>query len=70
MPEQNQTIAPGLPKKPDLPPAPKSLKWMRGLAAILFLLLLGSIAVNFYYYSKYMEYKKLYNNESFEIKRR
>ncbi|MCU0394272.1 MAG: anti-sigma factor [Chitinophagaceae bacterium] len=40
------------PAKPDLPPAPKPIRWFRTALAVAVLLLMGSILLNFYFYSQ------------------
>lgn len=40
--------------------APKSVRWLRSAVAASVILFLGSAILNFYYYSKYKEYKSQY----------
>jgi ElaB/YqjD/DUF883 family membrane-anchored ribosome-binding protein len=43
-----------------LPPAPKPIRWFRTALAASVLLLMGSILLNFVYWSKFTDYKKRY----------
>jgi hypothetical protein len=43
-----------------LPPAPKPIRWFRTALAASFLLLMGSILLNFVYWSRYTDYRKRY----------
>lgn len=47
-------------KKPQLPPAPKPIRWFRTALATSVLLLMGSVLVNFYYYSEYTDTESRY----------
>lgn len=42
-------------------PAPKPIKWLRSALAACVLLLMGSILINFYYFSKFADYRTRYN---------
>lgn len=43
-----------------IPPAPKPIRWFRTALAASVLLLMGSILLNFVYWSKFTDYKKRY----------
>lgn len=47
-------------KTVSLPPAPKPLRWFRTALAASVLLLMGSILLNFVYWSRYTDYRKRY----------
>jgi hypothetical protein len=51
---------PASPVKPLLQPAPKPIRWFRTALAACALLLMGSILLNFVYWSKYTDYSKRY----------
>jgi hypothetical protein len=44
-----------------LPPTPKPIRWFRTALAASVLLLMGSILLNFVYWSKFTDYKKRYS---------
>ena len=48
------------PVKPLLAPAPKPIRWFRTALAACALLLMGSILLNFVYWSRYTDYAKRY----------
>jgi anti-sigma-K factor RskA len=47
-------------KTVQLPPAPKPIRWFRTALAASVLLLMGSILLNFVYWSRFTDYKKRY----------
>ncbi len=53
-----ETAAPA--KTFQIPPAPKPIRWFRTALAASVLLLMGSILLNFVYWSKFTDYKKRY----------
>lgn len=54
--------APAKPSVIPIVPVPKPVKWLRRAIAVCVILLMGSIILNFYFYSKSVAYRKEYTD--------